>query len=307
MLHDERDDRELSNLHQTRYPTLEEIRKVYSALVNFLQVPVNYGEDQRYQFRFDEFVRNFKLKATQTLYALKALEADGWIYFNEKSFNPTTLVFTSGKEHLRNFSAAHPVYKALLTALLRTYEGIIEYPALVSEQLLAQLLRSSATQVQNALSELHAFGVVSYTPQLNSPQIILLEKRPAVEDLTLNLTEYNKRKAAFIKRVENMLAYTKLGECRSAYINHYFGDTTLPCGICDTCLQARRTALTTEEFKSLSASIEDLLALEPYSVNQLLEALPGFAKEKIWKVIGFMQSENKLQVLKDGTLQIVKS
>ncbi len=306
LLHDERDSRELGNLHQTRYPTLEEIRKVYSALVNFLQVPVNYGEDQRYPFRFDEFVRNFKLKATQTLYALKALEADGWIYFNEKSFNPTTLVFTSGKDHLRSFSAAHPAYKELLTALLRTYEGIIEYPALVSEQLLAQLLRWSVAQVQNALGELHAFGVVSYIHQLSSPQVIFLEKRPAVEDLTLNLTEYNKRKAAFVNRVENMLAYTKLGACRSAYINHYFGDTTLPCGICDTCLQVRKTALTSEEFGSLCARIEALLTFEPLSVIQLVEALPGFTKEKIWKVIGFMQSEHKLQVLEDGMLDITK-
>ncbi|MEJ7912484.1 MAG: ATP-dependent DNA helicase RecQ [Chitinophagaceae bacterium] len=304
LLHDERDNRELTDLHQTRYPTLEEIRKVYSALVNFLQVPVNYGEDQRYTFRFEEFVRNFKLKATQTLYALKALEADGWIYFNEKSFTPTTLVFTSGKEHLRSFLAAHPMYKEVLTALLRTYEGIIEYPALVSEHLLAQQLRLNVAQVQNALSELHAFSVVNYTPQVSSPQIIFLEKRPAVKDLTLNLTEYNKRKAAFINRAENMVAYTRLSECRSAYINHYFGDTTLPCGICDTCLEARKTEITPEEFKTLYARIEGLLTVEPHSASNLLEALTGFTKEKVWKVIGFMQSENRLQVHKNGMLYI---
>ena len=175
LLCNEQDATELAALHETRYPSLEEIRKVYSALVNHLQVPVNYGEEHSYAFRFDELTRNFGLNATQTLHALKALEADGWIFFNEKNFSPATIVFTADKQQLHEFTQAYPQYEQVLTALLRAYEGIFDYPAYISENLLAKLLRTTEAEIKKTLQALAAFGIIRYTPQNNKPQIIFRE------------------------------------------------------------------------------------------------------------------------------------
>ncbi len=302
LLANEQDTKELNDLHQTRFPSLEEIRKVYSALVNFLQVPVGYGEERSYTFKFDEFVKNFSLKSIQTLYALKALEADGWIYFNEKNFSAATVVFTADKEQLRNFTQAYPELQYLITAMLRTYEGIFDYPAFISESVLAKLLQKEEIELKKTLLQIASFGVIQYTPQDNNPQIIFREARPAVQDLTLNLTEYNKRKEAFKKRVQQIIAYAETSTCRSTYINSYFGDKTMPCGICDVCLAARAGSLTATEFETISALIQKELRVKEVTADELITALKGVRKDKAWKVIEFLQGEKIIGVNEKGLL-----
>ncbi|HEY0041376.1 MAG TPA: ATP-dependent DNA helicase RecQ, partial [Flavisolibacter sp.] len=103
LLYDGKDVEELENLHVNRYPPFETIKQVYDALGNFLQIPVHNGQDKSYNFRFEDFVRNFKLNTHQALYALQAMESDGWIEYNEKNFTPSTLGFTTSKEGLYAF------------------------------------------------------------------------------------------------------------------------------------------------------------------------------------------------------------
>jgi ATP-dependent DNA helicase RecQ len=304
LLYDERDVVALQALHKVRFPGIEEIRKVYSALVNFLQVPVAYGVEHTYNFRFDLLVRNFNLGATSSFYALKALESDGWIYFNERSYSPPTVEFTTEKVQLRTFIEAYPQYRDLTTALLRTYEGIFDYPAAISESVLCRLTRTGEDLVKKALTEMNALGVIRYKPLNDQPQIIFRENRPAVEDLTLNLTAHNKRKEQFILRAEKMVGYTATKACRSTYLNEYFGERTAPCGICDECLAKRSNAVTDEEFKSIAAMIREQLTAAPLSADNLIGKLPGVRKEKAWSVLAFLQAENKLTVTKSGLLQV---
>ena len=304
LLNDEQDATELQQLHKTRYPDFERIKKVYEGLVNFLQVPSHYGENISYTFRFDEFIRNFKLQSTETLYALKALEADGWIFFNEKSFTPSSVVFNTTKQQLNDVFSAYPSFEPLITLLLRTYEGIFDYPAFISENLLGKLLRKSEDEIKKGLNEIASLSIIRYTSQNESPQIIFRENRPAVQDLTLNLTEYNKRKAAFIDRVEQIVHYTKIKTCRSGFINEYFGDATPPCGVCDNCLAIKNIEISQEEFKSITILIEHVLEEKALGVEELMIAIKTVKKEKAWKVIHFLQAEKKIIVQENGLLQL---
>jgi ATP-dependent DNA helicase RecQ len=80
LLYAEPDVPELVAAPETRFPSFEEIKKVYTALVNFLQIPVYTGDETAFPFDFEAFIRHFKLESRQALYALKALESDGWLY-----------------------------------------------------------------------------------------------------------------------------------------------------------------------------------------------------------------------------------
>ncbi|MFL5811647.1 MAG: RecQ family ATP-dependent DNA helicase, partial [Flavisolibacter sp.] len=71
LLYGEKDIDELSMSHIIRFPPPEKIKEVYNALVNFLQIPTNTGEYQSFNFRFENFVANFKLKGQEALYSLK--------------------------------------------------------------------------------------------------------------------------------------------------------------------------------------------------------------------------------------------
>lgn len=294
----------LQELHTTRYPSFEQIRQVYQSLVNFLQIPSYSGDDLRYTLHFADFVRNFQLNSQVTLYALKALESEDWLVFNEKSFIPSTLVFTTGKQQLYEFQRSYPQFERLLTTLLRTYEGIFDYPVFINEKNIAYLLRITVEEVKQLLHMVMAFHIVRYTPQNDAPQIIFKKHRVRAEDFFLDLSQHEKRKAVFMERVNEMIRYTSITTCRSQYINSYFGDAaTKPCGICDNCLKTKATPLTKEEFAFIHQKITTVLQDSRLLPEQLVVQL-GVNKEKAWQVLTFLQAEQKVNMDKSGRLFI---
>jgi ATP-dependent DNA helicase RecQ len=305
LLYDEKDIQELNDMHSVRFPTMEQIRKVYAALTNFLQIPAYTGEYRSFTFRFDEFIKNFMLNSSEALYSLKALETDGWIDFNEKSFSPATLVFTTSKRELAEFEMHYPEHEPLLTTILRSYGGVFDFPAFVSEKLLAKLMKKHEDDIKQQLKIITSFAIISYTPQNEEPQIIFKKNRVPVDNLRINLGLYNKRKESFIRRVQTMIEYTKAEGCRAGFINSYFGDkNTGDCGVCDHCLEKKGTHLSAEEFEKIARIISVHLAQKQQTAVDLINELKAIRKEKAWKVLEFLQAENKVGADSKGLLRL---
>ena len=306
LLHDAKDIKDLQNLHLTRFPPFEQIRTVYNGLVNFLQIPVYSGQDQSFNFNFENFTRNFKLKPTETLYALKAIEQDGWLEFNERNFAPSTIVFTTTKTGLNEFQQAYPQHELLISTLLRTYEGIFDYPAFISESFLSGLARIEETQMVKQLKTIASFGILKYSPQTAEPQIVFRKNRVKAEELSFDHASYNKRRKVFVDRVNTMVSYIETTECRSRFINNYFGDDkAVDCGVCDNCLKKKAKSLSQDEFEKISSQIIHLVTGKPISIDSLLVQLSKVNKEKIWMVLTFLQSEKKIRKNNKGILEIV--
>jgi len=114
LLYDERDLNELSQMAALRFPSLEEIRNVYQAVANYLQLPAGSGAGQYYDFDMSDFLRKFKLSGHIALYALKALEQEGWLSLNEQVFLPSAAGFTTNKENLYKFEKELPTLELLI-------------------------------------------------------------------------------------------------------------------------------------------------------------------------------------------------
>lgn len=303
LLYDGKDVEELESLHINRYPSFETIKQVYDALGNFLQIPVHHGQDNSFDFRFENFVRNFKLNTHQALYALQAMESDGWIEYNEKNFTPSTLVFTASKQNLYEFYRNHPEFENLLTTLLRTYEGIYDFPVFFSELTIAKILRLEEKEIKIHLQKVGAYGIVRYIPQNDAPQIIFRKARVATADFQMNLLQYNKRKEVFIQRVKTMVTYLQTSSCRSRFISHYFGDDSAKeCGICDVCINKKQVEISSEEFLHIANAIKAQLSQKHLTADELLVALPTIKKEAAWKVLRFLQAEKKITMATNGLL-----
>ncbi len=304
LLYNEKDAEELEALHTVRYPSLEAIKQVYDALVNHLQIPLHGGEDTRYILRMDDFVRAFKLNVHQALYALQALESDGWLEYNEKNFTPSTLCFTTSKERLYEFYKSYPQHEALLITLLRTYEGIFDFPVFISEALLVKLTKTDEQILKDCLQRIAGYGIIRYAPQAADPQIIFRKQRVATKDLRINLAAYEKRKAAFIKRVSAMLGYLRTAGCRSQTINHYFGDAAATtCGVCDTCIARKKTELTADEFAAIDDAIRLQLKQRQLTAEQLITTCRPIQRDKLWQVLKFLQAEQKITANGAGLLR----
>jgi ATP-dependent DNA helicase RecQ len=307
LLYDEKDITELEQSAAIRYPSLDDIKNVYQSVANYLQIPANSGEGQYFDFDITDFIKKFKLNTFTVIYSLKALEQEGWLAFNEQIFLSSSVQFTINKNDLYEFENTHPDLEPAIKALLRAYEGIFDYPARISELVLVRLLKKEAEAVKNDLILLHQHGVINYIPQKDTPQLYFLTNRIKTEELTIDMTAYNKRKERFQQRAVTMIHFTKETlACRSQLIGHYFGDAEIKkCGVCDTCLRIKRVHLSKDEFAKIAAAVETILQQQPLPAKELMLHLHGIQKEKAGKVIEHLQAENKIQVDKTGWIRIV--
>jgi ATP-dependent DNA helicase RecQ len=306
LLYDDKDIHELEELVNLRYPSPDEIRKVYQAVANYLQIPSGSGEGEYFDFDIADFLKKFKFNSHTALYALKALEQEGWLAFNEQVFLPSSVQFTVSKNQLYEFEKNYPPLEPVIKSLLRAYEGIFDQQVNISEYVVAGMLKKNIDEVKKLLTVLNQYGIIDYRRQKDSPQIYFLRNRIKTEDLAINMTQYNRRKENFSIRNKEMIRFVKeKTECRSRIIGAYFGDTSVrSCGICDNCLRLKSTPVSREEFESIHYRIINTVKYEPLHTKDLLLKLSGVKKEKAWKVIEFLQAENKIEMDKDGLVRI---
>jgi ATP-dependent DNA helicase RecQ len=302
LLYDEKEITELETLPALRYPSVEDIRAVYQAVANYLQIPAGSGNSQYYDFDISFFLKNFKLNNHTVVYALKALEQEGWLAFNEQVFMPSVVKFTTDKNRLYEFEKSYPASEPVIKTLLRAYEGIFDYPTQISELLIAKLLKKNIEDIKEHLRQLHHYGIIEYQPQKDTPQLFFLRDRIRSDELTINKLHYTQRKEKFISRLKEIIRFIlSEDQCRSKMIGAYFGDTSIPaCGICDNCLRLKTVSLTKEEFESIHQSIVNTLQTRKLNAKDLLKTLTGIKKEKAWKVIEFLQAEKKIELGKNG-------
>lgn len=307
LLYQFEDEQELLSYPDIRFPSIIEVKKIYQAIADYLQIPVGAGQGQYFSFDLNEFVTAFKLNVQSVISVLKILEQEKHIWLTESVLVPSQVNFLVDKAELFDYEKMYPKLEPVIKSLLRTYEGIIHSEVSVSELQIAKLLEYSTDAVKEDLTKLHSLGVIRYKPMQENPQIFFMVNRAPAQYLNLNVENYLKRKQQYELRLEAMMKYLQINkECRSRYINFYFGERSKDdCGICDNCLHRKNLKLSDTEFKAIEKrivhSIEDP-DTGAKTVRELLNSCRGINKDKLWRVIDFMQSEQKLQIKGDGTL-----
>jgi ATP-dependent DNA helicase RecQ len=304
LLYEDNDLKELEEQVGIRFPNVEDIRNVYQSMANYLQVPVNGGEEIFFDFDLNDFLKKFKLNIHTIVYSLKALEQEAFVSFSEQIFLPARVQFICNKDYLKEIELSHPHLTETIKGLLRSYEGIFDVAAIISEKQLARFINEKEDQVIKNLQQLHQLGVIQYQPQKDKPQLQFLQPRIKAEDLTINQQQYQKRKEVYTARVKAIFNYVKeTSQCRSKLIAEYFNDiNSKNCGICDNCLHQKRINLSSEEIDSISGKIFSLLTGSETEVKDLLSHLKGIHKEKVWKVINHLVAEEKIVVDKLGKI-----
>jgi ATP-dependent DNA helicase RecQ len=306
LLYDQEDITELEGMADIRYPSLKDIRNVYQAVANYLQIPSASGAGIYYDFDLNDFIKKFKLNSHTAVYCLKALEQGGWLSFNDQVFLPSQVQFTTNRQTLIEFEKTHPLFDAAVKSLLRAYEGIFDFPASVSEMALAKLMKKDVADVKKDLQQLHQSGIIDYRSQKDTPQLYLFQNRIKAEDLVIDMAAHLKRKENFKTRAAKIINYVKESvDCRSCMIGIYFGDEELKkCSICDNCLRLKAVVVSKDEFEKISDRIKSVLEPQPLPSRELLQNLGPVKKEKAWKVIEFLQAENEIEMDKAGWIRL---
>jgi ATP-dependent DNA helicase RecQ len=252
ILYNTQDEQDLLKSVALKFPERDVIKRAYTAIMNFLQIPGGYGAGNSYDFDLKTYCERFKIDALTATYVIKLLEQENILYFNDSFFHASTIMFTCDRATLNDLEASHSELDFVVKNLLRLYEGIFDMPVSVNEKRIASFSGVPIEKITFQLKQIAALGILQYKPQKETPQITLLQNRMYDDSFFIDLTNFLERKKQYEIRLKNMIAFLHTNNCRSKFIGNYFGDDTiLACGVCDSCIEKHNQNLSGKNKKAI--------------------------------------------------------
>ena len=286
----------LQSEYEKSFPPLEDVKKIYLSLCNFLQIPINGGEGQTFPFSIRKFSQRYNLEASLIFKSFNFLQKADYISLNDGFYRPAKLKFVLNKQELYKFQVAHQPYDPIIKVILRSYGGMFEDYVSVDEPKLAKQLKIEPSKFQNALKKMHQMEVIDYIEASEEPQIFFTKARVDQRDLYFSKETYKDRKAIFKEKVDALLDYTRSKvRCRSQILLAYFGETdSNRCGICDICLEKNKMEISELEFDQIVEACKLRLSEESIGLNELINRLEYFQEEHLVKVLEYLMQEEKI-------------
>ena len=265
------------------FPSVDEIKHVYHCLANYYQLAYGAGEGLSFDLDLGDFCSRFKSDAIKTLNALKFLEKDEYLSFNESVFLPSRFRFEVVNEVLYNFQIQNAGWDPFIKTLLRSYGGSFENYVRLKEYDLAKRTNLNVQQVIDGLMQLQGFGLISYMQQTDHPQVTYLKSRQQADRLFINQKYIEERKKTYRQKMEAVFAYVVHKKCRSQMLLAYFDEPNArKCGVCDVCLEEKRQKNADEIFDNITHEIVQQLGISTPDIDTLMSAVNiGTEKEKM--------------------------
>lgn len=279
------------------HPAPEVLKKVYQALANYYQLAEGSGEGQSFSFDLQDFADRFGLHVTEVYQALKKLEEEGFIQFNESYYSPSQLLFLIDRARLYEFQVANAKFDQLIKMILRLYGGeLYTAPVRISEPSLAKALHNTESEVIAQLTALHSMGAVVYDPVKDKPQVTFITPRQDAARLPLNLRRLEERKQLIIGKMEAICGFvTSVHKCRMVVIQQYFNEETITnCGICDVCV-SRRKQENLHHFEGMRIEVLGLIKKGPLTLEQLEQIIDPEDNELFVDVVRDLVDEGLIE------------
>ncbi len=265
------------------FPPVEEIKKTYHLLCNYFQIAYGAGEGISLEFDIADFCSRFKLDGIKTVNALKFLERDGYIALSENVFLQSRVRIIASAEDVYSFQIENAIYDGFIKILLRSYGGLFDQFTTINETDLSRRVSQSREQVVVILRKLEELGLLSYMPQTDKPQLLFVKPRAEPQNLAIDAQYLAQRKQIMQKQIASVIEYAEAKTCRSFLLLTYLDETNAhKCGICDVCLEEKRSL--NEKFLSdfIAEEIFQLLPGKHMHLDELVSSLkPGTEKQRI--------------------------
>lgn len=297
-LYEEADIRNAKQNLSLAYPEPEVIRTVYTAIGNYLQIPIGSGKDQQFDFDLQEIAIQYRMNATMVFNALKLIEKEGHILMGPEIDRASRIMFDIDHHELYTFQVENPGYDGFIKVLLRSYGGVFSSFVKINEKELAKRGNTTDDKIKAMLMKLQSLGLLTYIPMSASPKLILLQDRIDSKSLSLSAEHYGNRKKNALKRMQSVIDYVQSSNhCRSQMLLQYFGETaTQRCGICDVCLDRNKINVSELEFNKILEMIKPALKEKPQALNELMFIAREFPEDKVINVLMWLVDNEKADV-----------
>lgn len=305
LLYNESDKQNAEKRIAVRFPEIEVIRKVYQALGSYFQIPFGGGKGSVLDFSIMDFSSRYRLNVMTAYYALKALEAEGYLELTDEISNPSKIHFIVGREELYRFQVANAGFDSFIKLLLRTYSGVFSGFVPIDEDFLARKSSASREVVYQYLQRLDNLKIIQYIPKRRSPLIILNTERLDENSLYISSSSCNARKKNYISKLRSVISYAEsASRCRSVSLLAYFDEKdAAPCGHCDICSPHRELEIGQYEFDMITGAIREVIRHSNVMPDELV-GMVDYASENTLEVLRWMMDNRQVIAGDDNILHL---
>lgn len=268
LYYNERDFSKLSDQIETQFPPAEDVKLVFRALFNHLQIAIGSGKEESYHFDLRKLSEQFKIPIQKIYHSLKLLELNGDLQFSESVFHPTKVKFAIGNKELYVFQIANQRFSPLITLMARSFPGIFDLFFELDETQLTKRLGVSKSELKNQLNQLEKMGICDISWASSLPTVTFSHERLPDDYIRLNSSIYSNRKKLALERLKAMENYVLNTVCRSIQLLNYFSQPADKCGICDICSLEKNQMSQVEKEKALFQYLR-----EPKTIYEIMENL----------------------------------
>lgn len=296
ILFDEADLARLRENHEQSYPELKEIKSIYQALGNYLNLAVGSGKDQSFGFELRDFCDNYGFSPIVAYNALRILERVGYLCLNEAFGAPSRVHFLVDREELYRIQVEEQKLDPFIKLLLRAYSGLFTGFVSISEAELAKKAKLTKEKIAKLLAYLDKLGVISYLPQSDRPTVTFVRERLDNANLELSPENYAHRKRDALRRLQAVTEYVTNGSrCRSQQLLAYFGEKEAPrCGTCDVCRKRNKVDLSDLAFDRIVKAVKKKLGGQPMTLQEIVFDIRDYDEDQVLQVMRWLEDNRKI-------------
>ncbi|MBN4065769.1 RecQ family ATP-dependent DNA helicase [Candidatus Amoebophilus asiaticus] len=293
-------------LLEVSFPSINEIKRTYQALVNYFQLPVSAEDGKYYDFDLTDFSAKFNLRPLIAYNCIKRLEQQNILAATETFHSPSRLTFIIDNNDLYKFQVAHSTFDEFVKLLLRSYEGLFNGYVKINESEIAKRMNIKRKEVIDKLNFLDQSKIINYLPQNDLPKIIFLGPREDVANLIIDKKYLLERRKVYKEKMLAIIDYAERNnKCRSRLLVEYFGEIeSKNCGICDVCLKRNKLNIDELEFATISKQVKSTLYNEALNLSVLVNHVKGINEDKTLKAIQWMIDNGTLKISTDNVVKL---
>ncbi len=285
------------------FPSIEQIKKIYVLLMDYIGVAVGEGKFCSAAFNIHDFCTRNRIFAGTVRNALKVLQQNGYIVFTDNEENPARLMFCVSRDDLYAFRVEREDLDNILRTILRLYTGVFSGLRPIDVQEMAIYTGYTEERVMELLKTLWRLHVIRFVPKNTSPMLFLVDNRLPDRDVYISPQTYRMRKDMAVERLKAVFAYADNSDkCRSVVLQEHFGQKdAVPCGVCDICLEHRRKTKTVTS--ELADAILKVIPPDGITMHALAECFT-VPSDSVAETVDALTDNGKISVGTDGLITI---
>ena len=268
------------------YPNKEIIKKVYNAICDFGQVAIGMKPDKDIQINPDYIKLHSKLDISSSLLnsSLKFLSEADYIKINSAFNSGIKVRLLFNQSRLKKFIKETPneYMRNILLSIVRNYGNEI-----FSKQIKIDLKKIgnntgfTIEEIESTLINLENLSILEYIKTGGKESVSFTAPRVRSDELKLNYKLINELYISSKQKLNKIVDYIYINDCRFKYILNYFGEevSQYSCGKCDNCLKENPNEEIALSF--VMQKIKELLLDHQDGVTEkdIIEILTGKSKD----------------------------